>query len=94
MLKKVNIKTIAKNIGTLVIFIVMSITVMGMSSDIFRNCDFDEGIITGFRHLWKELTHEDGYMATCMIVCVAYCYSKLAKRIGEIFKRKEKKSDS
>lgn len=94
MLKNVNVKGIAKNIGTLAIYIVMSITVMGISGEIFRDFDFDEGLLTGFRQAWKELTTDDGYASFTIIVCIAYCYERLTRKVMKIFKRKEKKSDS
>ena len=94
MLKKINWKSVGKNIGILAIYIVMSITVMGLSGEIFRDFDFDEGLLTGFRQAWKELTTDDGYASFTIIICIAYCYERLTRKVMNIFKRKEKKSDS
>lgn len=94
MLNKINWKAIAKNIGTLAIYVIMSITVMGISGEIFRDFDFDEGLLTGFRQAWKELINDDGYATFTIIICIAYCYEKLTRKVMKIFARKEKKEES
>lgn len=94
MLKNVNIKSITKNVGTLAIYIVMTLTVMCISGEIYNEFYFDEGIITGFRTMIKEFTKDDGYVELVWVICIAYCYERLTRKVMNIFKRKEKKSDS
>lgn len=94
MLNKINWKSVGKNIIIVAIYIVMTITMMGFGGEIFEGFEFDEGLFNGFKHMWKELSTDEGYATTTIIICTAYCYAKLTKRIAKLFARKEKKEES
>lgn len=94
MLNKINWKSVGKNVFMVISYIILTITVMGISGEIYEEFDFDHGILVGIVSMFKDFIKEDGYIEMVLIICIAYCYSKLTTKVMNIFKRKEKKSDS
>lgn len=94
MLNKINWKKVVKNVGLVTIYAIMTIVMCGFGGELFEGFRFDEGLIMGIKCAWRELSKDEGYATLTIIICVAYCYARITKRIAKIFKRKEEKEES